>query len=473
AAPPVGARRFRPPQPPAPWSEPLDAANFGAAPMQAEAPVMKIPGPRSEDCLTLNVWAPREGGPYPVLFSIYGGGNVVGAASHALYDGTRFARQGLVYVNANYRLGAFGFLELGGLDPAYAGSGLNGLRDLIAALKWVKDNVAAFGGDPAKVAIMGQSAGAKNVCALATMPGARGLFQRAGVQSGGGHTVFGSPDEATPVAQAVLAAAGLSSRDVAGLAALPAEALISAQGRVMQDYPKGHPFRPTVDGADMPLRPIDATRAGATRDLDLVIGTTRDENALVDAPSKAQGPFRPAQLSHASLESMQALEPRYANLAPALSITDRHIRQLTAEAYWVQAVRFAEAHATAGGRAHMYRFDIAVADGPFAGYATHAADLPFIYGSLGHLPMLEPPVEAMPDISRIHAFWANWAKTGDLIVADAPTWPPYDADKRRTFIFDHTPRIEEDPRGEERRLWNGVTFGGPVDAVRASQITRS
>jgi para-nitrobenzyl esterase len=451
ARPPVGALRFRPPQPHPKWDQPFDAGAFGPGPIQPAMEMIQIPNGVSEDCLTLNIWAPPDKGPHPVLFSIYGGGNYLGASSQAAYDGAAFARRGLVYVSANYRLGAFGFLELGGIDPAYAGSGLNGLLDIQAALEWVRDNIEAFGGDPGAVTLIGISAGGKNQCALAAMPSARGLFKRATIMSGGGHTVFRSQEEATPVARALLAAAGLEKQDVRALAALPAEALLTAQGKVVASYPKGFPYRPTVDGDRLPQAPVDAARAGATAHLDIVVGTARDEAALYMPPPLAEQPFRPGQVANVSLATVAAAEAAYAGTFPDVSLADRRIRQLTAEEYWIPSVRFAEAHARNGGRVHMYRFDWSPSDGPFAGYACHGADSPFVYGTpRPGMPVTDDEAAAM---RRTHALWANWARTGALRLEGGPEWPAYDEARRATFIFDRTPRIEADPRGAERRIW--------------------
>jgi len=455
AKPPVGALRFRPPQPAEKWLEPLDAGAFGPGPIQPAYPMVEIPSGASEDCLTLNVWAPTAPGPHPVLFSIYGGANTIGASSQAAYDGATFSEQGLVFVSANYRLGAFGFMELGGIDPSYAGSGLNGLRDIEAALRWVRDNILAFGGDPDQVTLLGISAGAKNQCALAAMPSARGLFRRMTVMSGGGDTVFRSAEEATPVARALLVAAELGAGDIQGLVSMPASAVLAAQTKVMQTFPRGFPFRPTVDGTTLPHAPIDAARNGATAALDIVVGTNRDEAALMLPGAVANKPFRAGQIANLDLSRMLALEQKYETLLPDLSLADRHIRQLTAEEYWIPSVRFAEAHARAGGRVWMYRFDWAADAGPFAGYAPHGADSPFVYGGHG-IPALVHSDDAKPAAMRAHAMWARWARTGSLGLEGGPEWPLYDDRRRLTFILDRVVHVDADPRGDERRLWDGV-----------------
>jgi para-nitrobenzyl esterase len=454
ARPPMGALRFRPPEPMARWSEPLDAAEFGASPLQPTVPLISLPGGTSEDCLTLNIWAPADGtGPHPVMFSVYGGGNYIGSSSTT--DGARYAEQGLVFVSSNYRLGALGAMELGAVDPAFAGSGLNGLRDIIAALTWVRDNITAFGGDPRAVTVIGISAGGKNQCALAAMPSARGLFKRMTILSGGGHTVFRSAEEAAPVARGVLAGLGLGPTDVEGLIAAPAEAVLEAQTKAVASFPRGFPFRPTVDGELLPLRPIEAAQKGLTADLDIIVGTIRDEGALALPPAVAEKPFVSSQLGNLDLASAQALERKYEAILPTLSAADRRIRLLTAEEYWIPSVRFAEAHARAGGRVWMYRFDWASVTGPYAGYAPHGSESPFVYGGPG-LAGLALPDDSKPAALRCHAMWAGWARTGQVRLEGAPDWPLYDEDRRLTLILDRENHIEADPRGDERRLWDGV-----------------
>jgi para-nitrobenzyl esterase len=454
AAPPVGPLRFRPPQPLTAWAEPRDASRFGNGPMQPEDARFDLGAARSEDCLYLNIWAPAAPGPHPVLFWIYGGANTTGAGSLPTYDGAKFAEQGLVFISANYRLGSFGAVEWGGLIPELAGSGVNGLRDLIAALGWVRDNIAGFGGDPQQVTLMGESAGGKNICALAASPAARGLFGRVAIQSGSGQTVFGSIDEATPVARAILAAAGLD--DPRELLSLPAEAVIAAQVAALKDWPQAFPIRPTVDSEIMPQRPVDAANAGATRRLRIIIGTTRDEWALFNPPGLPFEPLASRQLGNLDLATMQDMERRYATALPEISAEDRRIRMLTAEHFWMPSVRFAEAHAAAGGEGYMYRFDLESESGVFQGYAPHAADLQFIFDLSPESFSLGIEIDK-PELSRaVHRMWGDWARTGEAKLAGAPAWSPYRPEGRETLLIDDQLSVAGDPAGEERELWTGV-----------------
>jgi para-nitrobenzyl esterase len=318
----------------------------------------------------------------------------------------------------------------------------------------VRDNIASFGGDPREVTLMGESAGAKNICALAASPAARGLFNRVAIQSGSGKTVHGSVAEATPVAQAIVAAAGLD--DPRGLLSMPAEAVIDAQIAGLKDWPQAFPIRPTVDDEIMPQRPIDAARAGATRHVAMIIGTTRDEWALFAPPGQPVQPLDSRQLANLDLATMTMMEQRYADAFPEVSAEDRRIRMLTAEHFWMPSVRFAEAHAAAGGEVFMYRFDLESGSGVFQGYAPHAADLQFIFDASPESLSLGLAMDK-PALSRAtHALWARWARNGMADLAGAPPWRPYRLDDRATLLIDDPASVAGDPAGEERVLWDGV-----------------
>ncbi len=439
AAAPVGPLRFRPPAPATPWSGVRPARNFAPAAIQPASP--RTPDlPTSEDCLYLNVWAPAAGTGHPVLVWLHGGGNVAGTTREPTFDGTAFARDGVVCVTVGYRLGAFGFLDLSSvLGAGYAGSGCNGLRDQAAALGWVRENIAAFGGDPARVTLAGQSAGAKDVCALLGAPSAARLIRRAIVESGSGQTVF-TATEGAAIARQFAAAAG-----DANLSDLPAARLLAAENAVLDATPVDFPFRPVIDGAFLPRRPVDAVAGGSAKGIDLLLGGTADESRLfVPDAAQAAGPIPPALLSNMPAAAFAALDGRYAALLPGLSPAERHWRMMTAEEYWIPTLRVAEAAVAAGATAWMYRYDMPAAAGPFAGHAVHASELGSVWGAAG------APMPAM------HTAWVRFI-SGDAPGAPGlPDWPRFEATTRRTMILDATPHVEQDPRGAERMLWNGV-----------------
>ena len=461
AAAPIGPLRFRAPQSLRPWAEPFEASEFGFSPLQPVQPQLGPVGPMSEDCLHLNIWAPRSPGPHPVLFWVYGGANMFGSASQAMYDGAKYAERGVVFVSANYRLGVFGYLELGPVLPVYAGSSLNGLRDLVAALDWVRDNIAAFGGDPGAVTLMGESAGAKNICALATIPRARGLFNRVAIQSGGGHSVFSSPEAASPVSLAFLEAAQVSPDDARRLTSMPASALIEAQQKLVASYPQSFPLRPAVDGDFLPARPIDAARAGVTSELDMIIGTCRDEAALFLPTEAAARPFEAKQITDITLAEMQTMEAPYAQAFPDLPVPERRIRQLTAAQYWLPSIRFLEAHVVSGGRSRMYRFDHRAGGGPLPAYAFHGSDLPYIFDAPWSEMSLELKGKDADFAVRTIDMWAGWARDGSAHLEGSSKWPAYDLKERQTLLIDDEPTITKDPQAAERELWSHVFPGIP------------
>jgi para-nitrobenzyl esterase len=285
AAAPVGGLRFRPPQSIQPWDGVRDATRFAPTAMQSDAfrldQQVNIPEPRSsEDCLYLNVWAPAEpSGPQPVMVWIHGGGFVEGAGSDDHYDGARLVRNGgVVVVTLNYRLGAFGFLYFAALAPDYADASNLGLRDQIAALRWVHDNIGAFGGDPDQVTVFGESAGGISIAALMAMPEARGLFRRAIIQSGG--TYARAAQSASEIARELLAELGVS--DPRQLRTLPAPDIQAASERYLERVaaPLSLHVGPVVDGESLPRHPLEAIRAGSAQGVALIAGSNRDEGDL-------------------------------------------------------------------------------------------------------------------------------------------------------------------------------------------------
>jgi para-nitrobenzyl esterase len=278
AAPPVGPLRWRPPQPAPLWNGPRDASDFGADPIQLDEPGRdsRAPG-MSEDCLTLNVWAPREPPPggAPVLVWFDGGGFTACSAAKAQTDGTRFAQAGAVLVTANYRVGAFGFLAHPALsaESPHGASGNYGLLDAIAALRWVRENVAAFGGDPARITAFGESAGAALVALLMTSPLAAGAFDRAILQSPGSFRPLCTLAEA----EAAGAIAGSSLADLRALAPAAVLALNGKIGPAVRGLTIGRPLRPIVDGWSIVEDEARAFRSGTVAAVPAIVGTNADE----------------------------------------------------------------------------------------------------------------------------------------------------------------------------------------------------
>ena len=438
AAPPIGKLRFRPPAPPEPWLGVRPVRDFGPAPVQPPGPA--VAGlPTSEDCLYLNIWAPAEGAGHPVFVWLHGGGNQAGTTRAPVFDGTPFAANGVVCVTVGYRLGAFGFLDLGSvLGAGYAGSGCNGLRDQAASLVWVRDNIAAFGGDPARVTLAGQSAGAKDVCSLLGAPTAVGLFQRAIIESGSAQTVF-TAEEGAGVARQFAAALGTDPL------AASAERVLAAEMAVLEDPPIDWPFRPVIDGAFLPRRPLETIAAGGAKAVTLLLGSNADEAVLfIPAAAAAARARTPAEVSNMKRGDFAALEPTYARALSDLSLAERHWRMLTAEEYWVPTLRVAEAQVAAGGTAWMYRYDLPATDGTYPGHAVHAGELASVW---------RRPGAALP---ALHDAWVRFIGGAPPGAAGLPEWPKFDTARRQTMILDAAPHVADDPRGAERRIWAGV-----------------
>ena len=461
AAPPVGERRFRPPAAPEPWDGVRPATEWAAVAAQNASMVERIFGGRptrwSEDSLVLNVWTPAvDDASRPVMVWIHGGAFTTGSGAVPWYHGDTFARDGVVLVTINYRLGPFGFLHLAGLGgEGFAGAGNAGLLDQVAALRWVRDNVAAFGGDPANVTVFGESAGAMSIGALLGVPAARGLFTRAIMQSGATANVH-CRDDADANAAELLSIAGIGVDDVRDV---PGERLLEAAGELeRRRIGKALAFQPVVDGAVLPRPPIDAVRDGEAADITLVVGTTADEWRLFSfIDPRMQGMDDVRLQAHAAAlfgdhdRAVRGIEI-YRRERPSAFAADVFGAIVTDCIFRIPAIRLAEAQTAAGGTAHAYLFSWAsTAFGGMLG-SCHALDVPFAFDHLA-----SPGVDVFTGGSApqsladaMHGAWVRFATTG------APGWPAYDVDRRPTMRLDATSSVVDDPHGAERAAWDGI-----------------
>jgi para-nitrobenzyl esterase len=279
-------------------------------------------------------------------------------------------------VTVGYRVGAFGFLELGELlGKGFRGSGKNAIRDQILALQWVQENIGAFGGDRSRVTVGGESAGAKSVCALLATPSARGLFQSAIIESGGGQTVH-AVEQANAVTELFMRELRSinSASDVLFVAS--AAELLTAEQRTTAAYPRSFAFRAVVDGQTLPDQPLRSVATGASQDVRVLIGSNRDESllfmprALVDlhrTDKAASLPISSHELAQLDVQTMERMEQRYVQAFPTMTPFQRRFRMLTAEEYWIPTLRITDAHARSGGATWAYRFERPMHGGPFNG----------------------------------------------------------------------------------------------------------
>jgi para-nitrobenzyl esterase len=459
AAPPVRERRFAPPAAAEPWDGVRAATSFGANSPQGALNLEKFLGgaerPESEDCLYLNVWTPAaDDARRPVMVWIHGGAFTSGSGGVPWYHGTRFAQRGTVVVTINYRLGPFGFTHLGDLGgEAFAGSGNAGVLDQVAALEWVRDNIAGFGGDPANVTVFGESAGAMSIGTLLGLPAARGLFRRAILQSGASSTVRDAAS-ATEIAERLLAHAGVGVDDVRDV---PTETLTAAATELSRAPARAGllPFEPVVDGVTLPRPPLDAVRDGSARDVALVIGTNLDEwNLFSVFDPRMQGldddalinrladVFGDVDRAHDAL----GVYRRRLGGAPSAAVLSAVMSDAI---FRIPAIRLAEAQLAAGGDAWMYLFTWATPAFGGALGSCHALEIPFVFDGLGRggVELLTGGTEPQSLADEMHGRWTSFARTGD------PGWPAYDTDRRPTMRFDVESSVVDDPYADERAVW--------------------
>jgi para-nitrobenzyl esterase len=466
ASPPTGHLRFRPPVKPVPWTEVRPALDFApACPQLVDIdPTENNNSVMAEDCLAVNVWTPKiDSEKRPVMVWIHGGGFIAGSARNSWYDGAPLAGRGdVVVVTLQYRVGAWGFLELSELGgPDYAESGNVGILDQIAALEWVHENAASFGGDPGNVTLFGQSAGAGSAGILIVAPRASGLFHKAILESG-------TPKElsdkarAIEVSRAYMKIAGAGS--IEELQKLSMVQLRDAQKKLFETSYGFSAFHPTLDGALIQEWPMRVIAAGRAASVPVLLGTNRDEIRLWSAVYDARVDLKPPDLLQKQLaeivpskaqqviETYRKADADYGNAALHL-LGDVLVR--------MPSIRFAEANSRLQPT-YMYRFTYRSTSAYKQFDSCHGMELPFVFGVIDHLDAIvftgrDPRREAL--MKTVQQAWINFARTGNPSQLGLG-WPQYDERSRQTMELGINSEIVRDPNSAERAMWNGLPFDG-------------
>jgi len=474
AAAPVGVRRLRAPDPVVGWDDVRDATAFGpVAPQDRNGQFLgpKPNVPMDEDCLTINVIAPAAASEAarPVMIFVHGGAYSVGSAREVPHLGEGLVRSGgVVFVNFNYRLGALGYLDFTSYStPGRRFDSNLGLRDQVAALEWVRDNIAAFGGDSQNVTLFGESAGGNAVTTLMTVPSARGLFARAIAQSSPANAIYPPEITAAWAANYVELLSGVvdntstdstTHEDAAELlAGAPVEALVTATTLLQLETPDSRPgticLSPVIDGDFLPERPLDAFKAGRAHPVPLIIGTNDREGSLfrgrldilATTPPRIRAIF--ARTRKKSRKALKAQYPGLPEPRPAADFGGDY-------AFWFPSVKVAERHARFA-RVYFYRFDVAPRLLRLMGLdATHGLELFALFdrmdgwfgramGALGGRRSFKATG------LRMQRHWIEFARAG----AVGAEWPRYTDRRRKTLVFDVADRVEKDPRREKRLAW--------------------
>ncbi len=472
AQPLVGLARVREARPVEPWAGVLSATAYGASCAQEVIPMMGA-GTMGDDCLNLNIWSPPGAQDLPVMVWVHGGGFVTGSGAQSLYEASRLAQENqVVVVSINYRLGilGFGFWEA---FPELAAASNLGLRDQILALRWVQEHIAGFGGDPAQVTVFGESAGGMSIACLLASPKARGLFQRAIIQSGSGDHVL-RPAEAGRMTEVFAQAAG----NVADCLSGPLEGIVQAQRACMRELVErglhelpvpqfGMTLLPVLGDDILPRHPIVAAAQGAGADIPLIMGTTTEEwNLFYYAPQmmglkRRQAAPDPARTRHEFERALpgrgERMLARYQALLPEADGDAVFCAFETDRMFRLPTLRLLEARAVAGAASWNYLFDWPC---PLmqALKSCHVMEVPFVFGITGAPTgqFFTGGGEAAALLSQqVRAWWASFARDGQPAAQGELVWAPYSLERREALYIAAQPRLVCDAQAARREAWSG------------------
>lgn len=456
--------RFQAPKPPEKWSEIQDATKYGNSSPQGGRGENQ-----SEDCLFLNIFTPklRDGGKRPVMFYIHGGAYANGSGSSPLYDGVRLCNRGnVVVVSINHRLNAFGYLYLARFGGAeFADSGNVGQLDIILALNWVKENIAEFGGDPNNIMVFGQSGGGAKIATLMAMPAAKGLFQRAATMSGQQVTACGTLN-GTLRAKAILDALKLNT--VQEIRTIPFQKIVEVLNTKDPILSFGGVnFAPALDEKNLFRHPFYPDAPSQSNNIPMIIGNTHDETRAFLGGDESNFKVTWEQLPEKLIPNMRVdIQPeiviaKYRQLYPKLTASDLLFKITTASRSWRGAIIEAEERAKSGFPAFAYQLDWkSTRDGGKFG-APHASDIQLVFDNIAK-PGATAQGETAQKIADIMSeTFLSFAQKGNPNNNLIPIWKPYRMAKRETMVFDVPPHLENDPRGEERKIFEKVPYVQP------------
>jgi len=468
AAQPVGELRFKAPAPIEPWDGVRDTIQYSPVSIQPPSALEDMfaePLPQSEsECLTLNIWTQNlKDEKRPVMFWIHGGGFVTG--NGASLDGSRLVLRGdVVMVSINYRLGYLGFFYKPDMPDTTANAGL---LDMVAALKWVRDNISKFGGDPNNITIFGESAGGMAVSSLLAMPSAKGLFHRAIPHSGAANKFSYNPISGITVYENLMQKLGVEKGDIDALRKLPAEDFIVPQVNSAELSAGGLRVGPIVDNKTLPDHPLEAISKGFAKNIDVFIGSNLDENKLfIMWTPKAfdlteDGLYKTINTFMKFTKQKEGKTKEMIDCYRELRKTPRNIADaiLTDYVFRIPSIRLAEKQSKHQKNTYMYLFTwkSPMEGGKYG--AMHALELPFVFGLLGNKDIGIFPgrnAETQKLSEQMMDAWIAFARTGNPNHENIPELSAYDKGKRATILFNKEVTVEEDPYGNEREAWDGI-----------------